>query len=313
MGNQQTIQLHKIKNKRLVVALLLVAILSAGALFTWWTVVRTDREMRAELLLQARLVAQAINIERVTALTATKADLNNPDYQRLKNQLTAVRSANPQCRFINLLSRKADGTVIFLVDSEPTDSKDYSPPGQVYENVPASYRRVFDTRADSVEGPVTDQRGTWVSALVTIKNTAIASSSLVTENDAQAIVRKALNFYRKNGRDLLLKELNNPQGEFRKGELYAFAYDRNMTMRAHPVKPELVGQNLLDKKVWAEGKYFRKEIQKVALSRGSGWVDYQYENPVNKKILQKTTYVEMVDDLIICAGAYKSTSEADRL
>ena len=309
MGNQQTSQLHKLKNNRLVVALLLVAILSAGALFTWWTVVRTDREMRAELLLQARLVAQAINIERVTAFTATKADLNNPDYQRLKNQLTAVRSANPQCRFINLLSRKADGTVLFLVDSEPTDSAGYSPPGQVYENVPASYHRVFDTKADSVEGPVTDQRGTWVSALVTIKNTAIASSSLVTENDAQAIVRKALNFYRKNGRDRFLKELNNPQGEFRKGELYAFAYDRNMTMRAHPVKPELVGQNLLDRKDWAGGKYFRKEIQKVALSKGSGWVDYSYENPVNKKILPKTTYVEMVDDLIVCAGAYKSTDE----
>ena len=309
MGNQQTSQLHKIKNKRLVVALLLVAILSAGSLFTWWTVVRTDREMRAELLLQARLVAQAINIERVKALTATKADLNNPDYQRLKNQLTAVRSANPQCRFINLLSRKADGTVIFLVDSEPTDSKDYSPPGQVYENVPASYHRVFDTKTDSVEGPVADHRGTWVSALVTIKNTAIASSSLVTENDAQAIVHKALNFYRKNGRDRLLKELNNPQGEFRNGELYAFAYDRNMTMRAHPVKPELVGQNLLDKKDWAGGKYFRQEIQKVALSRGSGWVDYSYENPVNKKILPKTTYVERVDDLIVCAGAYKSTGE----
>jgi len=309
MGNQQTSQLHKLKNNRLVVALLVVATLSAGTLFTWWTVVRTDREMRAELLLQARLVAQAINIERVTALKATKADLNNPDYQRLKNQLTAVRSANPQCTFINLLSRKADGTVIFLVDSEPTDSKDYSPPGQVYENVPASYHRVFDTKADSVEGPVTDQRGKWVAALVPIKNTAIASSSLVTENDAQAIVRKALNFYRKNGRDRFLKELNNPQGEFRKGELYAFAYDRNMTMRAHPVKPELVGQNLLDKKDWAGGKYFRKEIQKVALSRGSGWVDYSYENPVNKKILPKTTYVEMVEDLIVCAGAYKTTGE----
>jgi PAS domain S-box-containing protein len=309
MGNQQTSQLHKLKNNRLVVALLLVATLSAGALFTWWTVMGADREMRADLLVQARIVAQAINIERVTALTGTKADLESPDYRQLKNQLTAIRSANPQSRFVYLLGRKADGSVIFFVDSEPTNSKDYSPPGQVYEDVPASFRHVFDTKAEATEGPVTDRWGTWVSALVPIKNTAIASSGLITESDAQAMVRKAVNFYRKNGRDRLLKELNNQQGEFRKGELYAFAYDRNMTMQAHPVKPELVGQNLLGKKDWTGGKYFRKEIQKVALSRGSGWVDYSYENPVNKNILPKTTYVEMVDDLIICAGAYKSTGE----
>ena len=309
MGNQPTFQLYKMKNKRLVVALLLVTILSAGALFTWWTMVRTDREMRADLLMQARLVAQTVNIGHVAALAGTKDDLESPAYRQIKNQLAAIRSANPQSKFTYLLGRNAEGAVIFFVDSEPLDSKDYSPPGQVYEDVPASYRRVFDTKTESIEGPATDRWGTWISALVPINNTATASSGLVTEKDAQAIVRKALNFYRNNGRERLLKELNNPQGEFRKGELYAFAYDRNMTIKAHPVKSELVGLNLQGEKDRTGGKYFRKEIQQVALSRGSGWVDYQYENPANKKILPKTTYVEMVDDLIVCAEAYKSTGE----
>ncbi|MDP2854480.1 MAG: response regulator [Smithellaceae bacterium] len=309
MGNQSTIQLYKMKNKRLVVALLLVTILSAGALFTWWTVVRTDREMRTDLLMQARLVAQTVNIERVAALEGTKDDLESSDYRQIKNQLAAIRSANPQNKFIYLLGRKADGAVIFFVDSEPLDSKDYSPPGQVYEDVPASYRRVFDTKTESIEGPATDRWGTWVSALVPINNTVTTSSGLVSEKDAQAIVRKALNFYRKNGRERLLKELNNPQGEFRKGDLYAFAYDRDMTMKAHPVKSELVGRNLQGEKDRTGDKYFRKEIQNIALSKGSGWVDYQYENPANKKISPKTTYVETVDDLIVCAEAYKSTGE----
>jgi diguanylate cyclase (GGDEF)-like protein/PAS domain S-box-containing protein len=309
MGNQQTSNPHGMKNPRLKATVLVVVIIFAGVLFTWWTAVRADREMRADLLQQARLVAKAVNIARIQALSGTTADIKSPDYQRLKEQLTDVRSANPQCRFFYLIGRKAGGAVFFFVDSEPEGSENYSPPGQVYKNAHAGYRRVFDTDTEAVEGPVTDQQGTWISALIPITDTATASSDLVTENEAQAMVLKAVDFYKKNGRRSLLKELNNPRGKFRKGELYVFAYNREMTMQAHPVKPELVGQNLLYKKDWAGGKYFRKEMQKVALSRGSGWVDYQYENPVNKKILPKTTYVQKVDDLIICAGAYKSTGQ----
>jgi PAS domain S-box-containing protein len=121
------------------------------------------------------------------------------------------------------------------------------------------------------------------------------------------MVQRAVDYYRKNGRERLLKEINNPQGQFHKGDLYAFAYDSGMTIQAHPVKPELVGINLLNMKDWAGGKYFSKEIQAVALSKGTGWVDYEWENPASRQREPKTTYVERVDDLIICAGAYKGT------
>jgi len=62
-----------------------------------------------------------------------------------------------------------------------------------------------------------------------------------------------------------------------------------MTMLASPFRPELVGQNLLDKKDWSGGKYFRREIQEIARSKGSGWVNYEYENPANKQLESKTT------------------------
>ncbi|MHB1357877.1 MAG: PAS domain S-box protein [Anaerolineae bacterium] len=157
-------------NKKRVTAVVFLAILITGALFTWWTVRRADREMRADLLQQARLVAQAVDIERVQTLTGSEADLGNPDYLHLKEQLTAVHSANLLCRFVYLMGRKADGAVFFFLDSEPTDSQDYSPPGQVYEEVPESYRRVFDSKAAAVIGPTTDRWGTWVSALVPLTN-----------------------------------------------------------------------------------------------------------------------------------------------
>jgi PAS domain S-box-containing protein len=146
------------------------AILVAGALFTWWMVQQADRQMRADLLEQARLVTQALNIEGVKALSGTPVDLDSPDYQRLKQQLVSVRTANPEYRFLYLMGRQSDGSLFFFVDSEPSDSPDYSPPGQIYTEAADDVRRVFDTRASTVEGPVFDRWGTWVSALVPLTN-----------------------------------------------------------------------------------------------------------------------------------------------
>ncbi len=127
---------------------------------------RADRVLRADLLRQTRLVALAMDFESIQALSGTEADLGSPDYRRLKEQLTAVRSAGSQCRFVYLMGRKADGAIFFFVDSEPSGSRDYSPPGQLYEEVSAGFRRVFDARIEVVEGPVADRWGVWVSALV---------------------------------------------------------------------------------------------------------------------------------------------------
>lgn len=304
---RQVSHFQGLKRHRLLVVLM--ALLCLGTLFTWWLVVQADHEMRLDLLLRTRIAMQAVNVEQIQALSGTDADLERPEYQRLKEQLAAICAASPQCRFAYLLGRQADGTVFFYVDSEPSSSEDYSPPGQIYEEASETTHNVFETRVEAVEGPVADRWGTWVSGLVPINDTAMALSGLVTPDEAQAMVRKAVDFYRKNGRERFLEECNNPQGEFRKKSLYVFAYDLGMTMQAHPVKPELVGQNLLDKKDWSGGKYFRREIQEIALSKGSGWVDYQYENPTTHKIQPKTTFIERVDDLIICAGAYKGSGD----
>ena len=299
----------RIKGKKLWPLTLLIAIVAGGALLTWWIVVRADFEMREELLQQTRQVAQALNIRSIRSLSGNEADINSPIYMRLKEQLATVRSANPKVRFAYLMGRKPDGTIFFFVDSEPTDSKDYSPPGQVFQEATESDRRVFASRKEAVDGPVADRWGTWVSALVPILDPKTAMYGLATKEDAQAMVGKAVDFYRKNGRERLLKEVNNPQGEFRKGDLYAFVYDRNMTWLAHPVRPELVGQNWIDKKDWSGGKYFRREIQQVALTKDSGWVEFEYENPINGQHDHKTTYIMGIDDMIICSGAYKGDGE----
>jgi PAS domain S-box-containing protein len=181
----RTMRFFALSSPRLT-AVGLLAVLAAGVLFAWWTAARADRALRAELLQQTRLVARAVSIDRVRALTGTAADLGSPDYTQLKDQLAAVRSANPRCRFVYLTGRKTDGTVFFFLDSEPAGSEDYSPPGQVYEEVSADYRRVFDTGAETVEGPVPDRWGTWVSALVPLTDAATGTVVAVLGLDFDA-------------------------------------------------------------------------------------------------------------------------------
>lgn len=67
-----------------------------------------------------------------------------------------------------------------------------------------------------------------------------------------------------------------------------------------------MGRNSIERTDRQGGITFRKEIQRIALSEGSGWVSYEYENPINGGIEPKTTFVQRVDDIILCAGAYRS-------
>ena len=139
---------------------------------------RADREMRMDLLLDARMVAQAVRLERILSFQGTREDLSDPDYRKFKEQLAAVRSIYPKCRFLHLTGRKSTGTIFFYADSEPVGSKDYSPPGQIYAEAMDGYRQAFENATEVVDGPVTDRWGVWVTALVPMidpkRNTVVA-------------------------------------------------------------------------------------------------------------------------------------------
>jgi PAS domain S-box-containing protein len=143
-----------------------VVLLVTGGLLTWWMMNRAENELRATLLQQTRLVGQALNIADVRALAGTEDDLEKGEYLRLKDQLAAIKQADNRCRFAYLVGRKPDGALFFFVDNELPDSKDYSPPGQLYEEASPGLRQVFQTGVGIVEGPYADRWGTWVSALV---------------------------------------------------------------------------------------------------------------------------------------------------
>jgi cytochrome c len=126
----------------------------------------------------------------------------------------------------------------------------------------------------------------------------------LTRKDAEALTRKAEAFFKANGREKLLAALSQKDGEFHKGELYVFAYDMTATVLAHPINPKLIGRNTFDQPD-PDGKLYRREIVELAKTKGNGWVDYKYKNPVSNKVEDKTSFVLTVGDLILVAGVYK--------
>ncbi|MDD2463176.1 MAG: response regulator [Desulfobulbus sp.] len=100
-----------------------------GGLLTSWTAIRTDREKRSDLLQQVKLVAQAINTDRIAGLKGTPEDLSSPHYQRLKEQLGAVCSANPFCRSFYLLGTVPGNKVFYFVDTYQGNAQKGLPPG----------------------------------------------------------------------------------------------------------------------------------------------------------------------------------------
>jgi PAS domain S-box-containing protein len=290
--------------RRLTAAAILVALLG-GSLLTWWTVRQADRTMRDSLLLETRLVAQVLNVERIAALAGDASDLERPEYQRLKHQLAIIAKSDPRYRFVYLMGRRPDGDLFIYADNEPPSSEDYSPPGDIYHEATVGERRLFDTGEEHIEGPIVDRWGTWISAEVPIFEPSAALRSNTLPADARALVREAEAFHTAHGRERLLRELGRTDGPFHRGELYAFAYALDMTFLAHPVRPELVGKNWIDRPDRPGGTPFRREIQRIALGAGQGWVSYAYVNPSTGHIEPKTTFVQRLDDIILCAGAYK--------
>ena len=122
--------------------------------------------------------------------------------------------------------------------------------------------------------------------------------------DAIEMVDKGLAYLKKNGVEALIREVNNKNPEFIKGDLYLVVRSLDGTTLAHPVNPKLIGKNMVVLPD-ADGKMFRKEIIEGAKTKGKGWVDYRYNNPVTKQLENKSTYYVRSGDVTVEAGIYK--------
>ena len=126
-----------------------------------------------------------------------------------------------------------------------------------------------------------------------------------TEKDAIAMAERGAALIKAKGKDEMMKRINAKDPDFVQGELYVDLRDvKTGIVLAHPYNPSIVGKDLTDVPD-ANGKKYRREIIETAAAKGKGWVDYMYKTPTSGKIEPKTTYILLVDGVVLEAGLYK--------
>ncbi|MGO9013665.1 MAG: cache domain-containing protein [Dissulfurispiraceae bacterium] len=139
--------------------------------------------------------------------------------------------------------------------------------------------------------------------LVGITSVAFAGAH-GTKAEAEAMVKKAIAYIKEHGKEKAFAEFDNKNGKFVDRDLYVMVYDMTGTTLAHGANQKMVGKNFIDMKD-PDGVPFVKERIELAKTKGKGWQEYKFTNPVTKKIEPKIVYIEKYEDMIVCCGAYK--------
>jgi len=133
--------------------------------------------------------------------------------------------------------------------------------------------------------------------------TAVFAQQRGTPDEAKMLVGKAIVYIKTNGQEKAFAEFNNPKGKFVDRDLYITVYDLKGNCLARGANPELLGKSLIGAKD-PDGKFFIKERMELAKTKGSGWQDYKFTNPLTKKVESKTFYFERYKDIVFGSGAY---------
>ena len=143
-----------------------------------------------------------------------------------------------------------------------------------------------------------------VGFLVMMAGTVTFAAEFGTTAEAEALVKKAIQLIKADGREKAFAEINNPKGKFVDRDLYIFVYDMNGKCVAHGFNAKMIGKELIEMKD-SKGKYFVKERVEIAKTKGQGWQDYMFTDPLTKNIEPKSAYVERLENLIVGCGVYK--------
>jgi len=126
-----------------------------------------------------------------------------------------------------------------------------------------------------------------------------------TADEAKALVERAAAHIKDVGAEKAFADFDDKSNPaYHDRDLYIFVRSMDGNTVAHGANKGMIGHTSLDLKD-ADGKLYNKEMIDTATSKGNGWVDYRWVNPVDKKIEQKSSFIEKVGDYVVGAGFYK--------
>ena len=147
----------------------------------------------------------------------------------------------------------------------------------------------------------------FISAVAGLACAAFASSSFAIEHatreQAEALVKNAIAYYKEKGPQAAFAELSKEQGLFSHGEQYVNVYDLHGRCLAH-INHKTIGRDMIELRD-PDGKHFIRERIERAEKEGSGWQDYKFYDPATHKVEPKHVYFEKVGDVVFSSGAYE--------
>ena len=161
--------INRINKPRLLLAILLSATIVLGFVYIHYSWSSSIDEISSWALKIASTAGSSLNGEMLKKLNGLPEDAGTEPYESIKKKLMEIVNINKEIRFAYFYTQR-DGKIYFMVDSEPADSKDYSPPGQEFTEADKEDFQPFEDGKALITKPVTDRWGTWVSVLVPLKD-----------------------------------------------------------------------------------------------------------------------------------------------
>ena len=154
---------HTVKARMFFFASLLIVLMLCAILITnvW---IQSINDTKEEAMKLASIAEAGLAPENLKSLDLNISDLKKIEYVELKEGLQHIRAAHKDIRFAYIIMQR-DGKTYFAADSEPTYSKDYSPPGQEFTEAAATDIQPFKD-GKPVFSSSTDRWGTWVSVMI---------------------------------------------------------------------------------------------------------------------------------------------------
>ena len=138
---------------------------------------------------------------------------------------------------------------------------------------------------------------------VALSGVAAAPVGAHSPDEALALVERAADHIREKGRLQAFADFNRPNGGFVDGDLFVFCTDSANVVLANGGNPMLVGKNMSAVRD-GEGRLPAADLFRIAQTKGRGWYEYLWPNPVRRRIERKVAYAIRIDDKTMCAAGY---------
>lgn len=126
-----------------------------------------------------------------------------------------------------------------------------------------------------------------------------------SKDEAKAMVDAALDHIKKVGAEKAYKDFTTDKASWNKKDLYVMVYDGKGVALAHGANEKLIGKDMTALKD-GNGKPIVPGLLDVA-KKGGGWFDYDWPDPLTKKLAPKSTYAKSLPggDGFVGVGVYR--------